>query len=35
MTEAKVEIRVGEIAFSGQGEQEWVARQTKQDPRTG
>jgi hypothetical protein len=27
MTEAKVEIRVGEIAFSGQGEQEWVARQ--------
>lgn len=27
MSEAKVEIKVGQIAFSGQGEQDWVAKQ--------
>lgn len=27
MSEAKIEIKVGEIAFSGQGEQDWVAKQ--------
>jgi len=27
MSEAKIEIKVGQIEFSGQGEQEWVAKQ--------
>ena len=27
MTEAKVEIKVGQIEFSGQGEQDWVGKQ--------
>lgn len=27
MSEAKIEIKIGQIAFSGQGEQEWVAKQ--------
>lgn len=27
MSEAKIEVKVGQIAFSGQGEQEWVAKQ--------
>jgi hypothetical protein len=27
MSEAKIEVKVGEITFSGQGDQEWVAAQ--------
>lgn len=27
MDEAKIDIKIGEIQFSGQGEQEWVAKQ--------
>ena len=27
MSEAKIEMKVGQITFSGQGEQEWVAKQ--------
>lgn len=27
MVEAKIDIKIGEIQFSGQGEQEWVAKQ--------
>ena len=27
MSEAKIEIKIGQIAFSGEGEQDWVAKQ--------
>jgi hypothetical protein len=27
MSEAKIEMKVGQITFSGEGEQEWVAKQ--------
>jgi hypothetical protein len=27
MTEAKIDIKIGQIQFSGQGEQDWVAKQ--------
>ncbi len=27
MSESKIEIKIGQIMFSGQGEQEWVAKQ--------
>lgn len=27
MTEAKIDIKIGEIQFSGQGDQDWVAKQ--------
>lgn len=27
MSEAKIEIKIGQIEFSGQGQQEWVAKQ--------
>jgi len=27
MSESKIEIKIGEITFAGQGEQEWVAKQ--------
>jgi hypothetical protein len=27
MTEAKIEIKIGQIQFSGQGDQDWIAKQ--------
>ena len=27
MSESKIEIKIGQITFSGQGEQDWVAKQ--------
>lgn len=31
-SEAKIEIKIGQIAFSGQGEQDWVAKQLDKIP---